>query len=173
LRNQIYVADPTGNQVVVIDGATNRTTYLPGTSTDLWRIAVNPLTNEVYAANLEGSSATIYAAAPAPLPCSCWSSCTIRSVRESRRVDSRHEQGARAGFVFARTGKSRRFSGRQRAWHWQRTWPEISAILAIAGASCCSCNNCHTPTQCVSIWEPFRGSSLLISVRTSFSESES
>jgi DNA-binding beta-propeller fold protein YncE len=48
LRNQIYMADPTGNQIVVIDGgATNRTTYLPGTSTYLRRIAVNPLRNEV------------------------------------------------------------------------------------------------------------------------------
>jgi DNA-binding beta-propeller fold protein YncE len=67
-RNKIYVADQTGNQVVVIDGATNTTTNFPGAGTFLWRIAVNPLTNEVYAANLVSSDATIYAGEPGKLP---------------------------------------------------------------------------------------------------------
>ena len=67
-RNKIYVADPTGNQLVVIDGPTNTTTTAPGTGSYLWRIAVNPLTNEIYAANLLSGDATIYAGAPAKLP---------------------------------------------------------------------------------------------------------
>jgi DNA-binding beta-propeller fold protein YncE len=67
-RNKIYVADPTGNQLVVIDGPKNTTTTAPGTGSYLWRIAVNPLTNEIYAANLLSGDATIYAGAPAKLP---------------------------------------------------------------------------------------------------------
>ena len=67
-RNKIYVADPTGNQLVVIDGATNSTTTFPGTGSYLWRIAVNPLTNEVFAANLMSKNATIYAGVPGKLP---------------------------------------------------------------------------------------------------------
>jgi DNA-binding beta-propeller fold protein YncE len=66
-RNEFYVADPTGNQLVVINGTTNTTTAFPGTGSYLWRIAVNPLTNEVYSANLISGDATIYASEPANL----------------------------------------------------------------------------------------------------------
>jgi YVTN family beta-propeller protein len=67
-RNKIYVADQTSNQVVVIDGLTNAMTTIPGTGSYLWKVAVNPLTNEVYAANLISNNASIYSAAPSPLP---------------------------------------------------------------------------------------------------------
>lgn len=66
-RNKIYVADPTGNQLVIIDGATNTTKEVPGPGKYLWRIAMNPLTNEIYAANLMSDDVTIYVGAPGKL----------------------------------------------------------------------------------------------------------
>jgi len=68
LRNKIYIANQTGNQLVIVDGQTNAVTTVPGGGTYLWRIAVNPLTNEIYSANIIGQNATIFAGPPASLP---------------------------------------------------------------------------------------------------------
>jgi DNA-binding beta-propeller fold protein YncE len=68
LRNQIYVADPTGDQLVIIDGQSNAVRTVGGTGSYLWRIAVNPLTNEIFAVNLISQDATIFSGPAVALP---------------------------------------------------------------------------------------------------------
>jgi YVTN family beta-propeller protein len=67
-RNRIYVADPTGNQLVIIDGATNAVTTVGGGGTYLWRLAVNPLTNQIFAVNLISQDVTVFSGPVAGLP---------------------------------------------------------------------------------------------------------
>src|ERR1017187_8388280 len=51
--NQIYVANYTGNNVTVIDGATNSTTTVTAGQSP-FDVRVNPLTNKIYVSNFCG-----------------------------------------------------------------------------------------------------------------------
>ena len=55
VTNKIYVAQPNINTVVVIDGATNSTTFVSA-GTNPEPVAVNPVTNEIYVGNYESSN---------------------------------------------------------------------------------------------------------------------
>jgi YVTN family beta-propeller protein len=67
-RNKVYLADPTANQLVVLDGATLAKTTVPNLGTHLWALALNTLTNVVHGASLTSDSVTVFAGAPAPIP---------------------------------------------------------------------------------------------------------
>src|SRR5258708_30645726 len=58
LTNKIYVANNSGNKVIVIDGVTNAITNVP-VGVNPFTLAVNPLTNKVYVANLGGNVTVI------------------------------------------------------------------------------------------------------------------
>jgi YVTN family beta-propeller protein len=58
LTNKIYVANNSGNNVIVIDGVTNAITKVP-VGVNPFTLAVNPLTNKVYVANLGGNVTVI------------------------------------------------------------------------------------------------------------------
>jgi YVTN family beta-propeller protein len=58
VTNKIYVAQPNINTVVVIDGATNSTTFVSA-GTDPEPVAVNPVTNEIYVGNYESSNTVV------------------------------------------------------------------------------------------------------------------
>jgi YVTN family beta-propeller protein len=58
VRNKIYVANGTSNNVTVIDGATNTTTTV-GTGTSPFAVAVNPVNNKIYVANYNSNNVTV------------------------------------------------------------------------------------------------------------------
>ena len=67
-RNKVYLADPTANQLVVLDGATLAKTTVPNVGAHLWALALNTLTNVVHGASLMSDSVSVFAGAPAPIP---------------------------------------------------------------------------------------------------------
>src|SRR2546430_275268 len=58
VTNKIYVANFNGNDVTVIDGATNSTGTVPA-GPHPYAVAVNAVTNKVYVANERDSSVTV------------------------------------------------------------------------------------------------------------------
>ena len=58
VTNKIYVANESGNNVTVIDGATNATTTVPAGRSPV-RVAVNPVTNKIYVANYGSNNVTV------------------------------------------------------------------------------------------------------------------
>ncbi len=68
LRNRLFVSDPVGNQIVILDGATNTTTSFSCSGEFATHLAFNPLTNEIYTTNVATTDATIYEAPPGKLP---------------------------------------------------------------------------------------------------------
>jgi YVTN family beta-propeller protein len=54
VTNQIYVTNTASNNVTVIDGATNSTTTVSA-GTSPYALAINPVTNKIYVADLEGN----------------------------------------------------------------------------------------------------------------------
>ena len=66
VHDKIYVADSAGNQVVVIDGRTRKSSTIPGAGNFAWRLALNPLTNQLCVANLMSQDVTIFDVTPPP-----------------------------------------------------------------------------------------------------------
>ena len=58
VTNKIYIANYSGNNVTVIDGATNATTTV-ATGTTPSAVAVNPLTNKIYVVNNGSNNVTV------------------------------------------------------------------------------------------------------------------
>jgi YVTN family beta-propeller protein len=58
VTNKIYITDEAGDDVTVIDGATNVTTTVSAGDRPLG-VAVNPVTNKIYVANWTGNRVTV------------------------------------------------------------------------------------------------------------------
>ena len=56
MTNKIYVANYGSSNVTVIDGATNATTTVSAGTRTLCAVAVNPVTNKIYVAELTAAT---------------------------------------------------------------------------------------------------------------------